>query len=187
MCVLVFVVAKVFEFTVSAMVRGYHVYQEVWEVCISEILPCIREVGHRHDPYVIAVKKDEIVVGYLSHKISCICSIFIQRGGKKCCTVTNSRRYSADLAQGGMEILCTLAFKIMDKHESEKTHKLINSTMNMVEGKSLRNNTGTQVVEVKKEQKESSWKCSNLCYESSTIHNSQKVEMVDLSNASHKN
>ena len=34
MFVLVFVVAKMFEFTVSAMVRGYHVYQEVWEVSL---------------------------------------------------------------------------------------------------------------------------------------------------------
>ena len=59
--------------------------------------------------------------------------------------------------------------------------------MNMVEGKSLGNSTGTQVVEVKEEQKELPWKCSNLCYENSpvTICNSQKVETVDLSNASH--
>ena len=54
----VFILVKMFEFTVSAMVRGYHVYQGVWEVCIGEILPCIREVGNRHDPYAIAVKKD---------------------------------------------------------------------------------------------------------------------------------
>ena len=71
------------------------------------------------------------------------------------------------MAQGGMEIPCTLTFKITDKRESEKTHKLINSTMNMVERKSLGNNTGTQVVEVKEEQNESPQKCSNLCYESS--------------------
>ena len=102
------------------MVRGYHVYQEVWEVCIGEILPCIREVGNRHDPYAIAVKKDDIVVGHLPRKIYGICSIFIRRGGEICCTVTNLRRYSADLAQGGMEIPCTLTFKITDKHESEK-------------------------------------------------------------------
>ena len=144
-------------------------------------------VGNRHNLYAIAVKKDEIVVGHLPRKISCICSIFIQRGGEICCTVTNLRRCSADSAQGGMEILCTLTFKITDKHESEKIHKLINSTMNMVEGKSLGNNTGTQVVEVKEEQKESPWECSNFCYESSpgTIRNSQKIETVDLSNASH--
>ena len=74
-----------FEFSVNSMVRGYHVYQEVWEVRIGEVLPCVREVGNRHDPYAIAVKKDELVVGHLPRKISCICSIFIRRGGKIYC------------------------------------------------------------------------------------------------------
>ena len=55
-----------------------------------------------------------------------------------------------------MEISCTLTFKITDKHKSKETHKLINSTMNMVEGNSLGKSTGTQVVVVKEEQKESS-------------------------------
>ena len=54
----IWVAAKMFEFSVNSMVRGYHVYQEVWEVHISEVLPCVREVGNHHDPYVIAVKKD---------------------------------------------------------------------------------------------------------------------------------
>ena len=62
-----------FEFSVNSMVRGYHVYQEVWEVRIGEVLPCLREVGNRHDPYAIAVK-DELVIGHLPHKISCIYS-----------------------------------------------------------------------------------------------------------------
>ena len=62
-------------FTIEAMVRGYHVYQTVWEVNIGEVLPCIREPGNRHDPHAVAVKKDEIIVGHLPRKISCLCSI----------------------------------------------------------------------------------------------------------------
>ena len=104
---------------------------------IGEVLPCVREVGNRHDPYVIAVKKDELVVGHLPHKISCICSIFIRRGGKIYCTATDSRRYSADLEQGGMEIPCTLTFKTTDKHKIEKAHKLINSTMKTLKRRAL--------------------------------------------------
>ena len=64
------------------------------------------------------------------------------------------RRYSADLVQGGMEIPFTLTFKI-NQHESEKTHKLINSTMKASKGKSVGNGKiNTPVVEVKEEQKE---------------------------------
>ena len=168
-----------YEFTVNAMVRGYHVYQDVWEVNIGEILPCTREIGNRHDPYAVAVWKDGIVVGHVPRKISCICSVFIRRGGEIHCTVTNSRRYSADLAQGGMEIPCTLTFKITDKHESEKAHKLINSTLKTVEGNLGNDNIITSArLEVKEEQKESS---PILCYDSSTICNSQNAEMIDLS------
>ena len=38
----------------------------------------VREVGNRHDPYAIAVKKDGLVVGHLPCKISYTCSIFIR-------------------------------------------------------------------------------------------------------------
>ena len=34
------------QYFVNAMVRGYLVYQEMWEVCIGEILSRIREVGN---------------------------------------------------------------------------------------------------------------------------------------------
>ena len=36
---------------------------------------------------------------------------FLRRGGTISCRVTGHRRYSADLAQGGMEIPCTLTFQ----------------------------------------------------------------------------
>ena len=42
-------------FTIEAMVRGYHVYQTVWEVNIGEILPCIREPANRQDPHAVAI------------------------------------------------------------------------------------------------------------------------------------
>ena len=67
--------------------------------------------SNRHDFHVIAVWKNGIIFGYVSHKISCLCSVFIQRKGEIHCIVTNSNRYSADLAQGGMEIPY-LTFKI---------------------------------------------------------------------------
>ena len=78
-----------------------------------------------------------------------------------------------------MEIPCTLTFKITDKHESEKAHKLINSTLKTVEGNLGNDNIVTLAVfEVKEEQKESS---PSLCYDSSTICSSQNAEMIDLS------
>ena len=39
-----------------------------------------------------------------------MCSVFIRRGGSITCTVNGSRRYSADLPQGGLELPCKLMF-----------------------------------------------------------------------------
>ena len=113
-----------YEFTVEAMVRGYHVYQTVWEVNIGEVLSCTREPGNRNNPHAVADKKGDIIVGHLPCKISCLCSILIRRGGSLECTATGSRRYSADLAQGGMEIPCRLSFKeYIRKYKNTKAAK----------------------------------------------------------------
>ena len=56
------------------------------------------------DVSAVAITKDDIIVGHVPKKIS-IFSIFLHRGGSVVCTVTDSRRYSADLLQGGLEIL----------------------------------------------------------------------------------
>ena len=42
-------------FDVQAMVRGYHVYQHVWDASIHEELPCAREADNLRDPFAVAV------------------------------------------------------------------------------------------------------------------------------------
>ena len=104
-------------FSVQAMVCDYHYYKDIWEAAIDgEVLSCKREVGNVHDMFAVAVKKDDIIVGYYPRKISSICLIFIRRGGSVTCQVNGNRRYSHDLPQGGLEALCILTF-----HTSEKT------------------------------------------------------------------
>ena len=87
-------VTTCFTFSIEAMVRGYHVYQSVWEAVNGEVLECSRETGNRSDPYAVAVTKSSgetggtVTVGHIPCKISSICSIFIRRGGIIDCTVT---------------------------------------------------------------------------------------------------
>ena len=45
-------------FSIQAMVRGYHVYRDLWAASIGELLPCEREVGNASDRYAVAIKKD---------------------------------------------------------------------------------------------------------------------------------
>ena len=64
------------------------------------------------DQYAVAVIRSGLVVGHLPKKISRVCSVFLRRGGTIYCIVTNTRRYSADLPQGGLEIpVATLHFE----------------------------------------------------------------------------
>ena len=74
------------------------------------MLSCEREIGNRHDPQAVAVKKSEEIVGHVSRTISCICFSFLGHGGSIICTITGPRRYAARLVQGGVEVPCTLKF-----------------------------------------------------------------------------
>ena len=113
-------------FTREAMVRGYHIYNSIWEAYIGEELSCQREEDNAHDPYAVAVLKSATVVGHLPRKVSTLCSLFIRRGGTIHCRITGRRRYSADLPQGGLEVPCRLRFEGSIK-ELDKLQRLLDS------------------------------------------------------------
>ena len=66
------------------------------------------------------------VVGHLPRLISTPCNHFIENHGTITCVVTGSRRYSADLEQGGLEIPAKLIFK-GDDEVIDKVRLLIQS------------------------------------------------------------
>ena len=96
---------------IECCVRGYHVYSEIWEAVLGETLSCRREPTNVSDRYAVAVLKDDITVGHLPRKFTKIFSLFFRGGGSITCQVTGHRRYSRDLAQGGMEIPCELTLR----------------------------------------------------------------------------
>ena len=51
--------------------------------------------------------------------------MFLRQGGSINCTVTGSRKFSIDLAQGGLEITFIFTFKAPTKDLLEKTQRLI--------------------------------------------------------------
>ena len=98
-------------FEVEAVVRGYHVYKQIWNPSIGEELFCAREPTNPRDPFVVAVVKSNQTVGHVPLKISSLCSIFLRHGGTIMCRITGRRQYTRDLAQGGLEIPCILKFE----------------------------------------------------------------------------
>ena len=102
--------AMAFEFIFESMVRGYHVYKHVWDANIGETLSCEVESGNASDPYAVAVKEGSTIVGHVPRAISAVCNLFLRRGGTIVCHVNGTKRYSADIVQGGLEIPCKLVF-----------------------------------------------------------------------------
>ena len=56
----------VYSFAIEVMVRGYHVYQSIWDAANDgEELEGCREVGNIHDPSAVAIRKDSVIVGHV--------------------------------------------------------------------------------------------------------------------------
>lgn len=70
----------------------------------------VPEPENSAERYADSVLKDDSIVEHLPKKISKVSSIFIARGGSIMCKVTERRRYSSDLPQGGSEVPCEIHF-----------------------------------------------------------------------------
>ena len=109
---------------VETVIRGHHVYKEIWTPTLGEILSCRRETDNFHDRFAVAVMKGTDLVGHVPKKISTICSLFLRSGTLRC-EVSGSRQYSADLDQGGLEVPCKLIFECSDQELLFTTRKLL--------------------------------------------------------------
>ena len=99
-------------YTVETIVRGYHVYQNVWDAAVGQVLPCQRERGNVHEPYAVAIvdRARGVIVGHVPRAVSSVRYLFLGNSGTILCQVTGTRHYSRDLPQSGLEIPCKLIF-----------------------------------------------------------------------------
>ena len=95
---------------IESCIREHHVYKDVWTPVVDKELNCRREEGNISDQYAVATVKSGNIVGHMPYRISAACNLFIQKQGNILCKVTGPRRYSGDLPQGGLEVLCKLTF-----------------------------------------------------------------------------
>ena len=111
-------------FTIDSCIRGYHVYKDIWNPVLGEVLTCRADIGNVHDPYaVVTLTAANTTVGHVPRNISTVCHLFLRRNGNITCEVTGRRRRSVDLPQGGLEVPCTLTF-IGQSNEISKVKKL---------------------------------------------------------------
>ncbi len=99
------------QYQVESVVRGYHVYHNVWDVIVDEKLVCAVETDNPRDRFAVGVYKNNNIVGHIPRKFSAVCSLFLRRGGVITSEIIGGRSYSHDLPQGGMEISCIYVFQ----------------------------------------------------------------------------
>ena len=58
------------------MVRGYHVYKDIWDAVVGEEFPCKHEDGNRANLFAVAVVRGDTVIGHVPRKILSICSFY---------------------------------------------------------------------------------------------------------------
>lgn len=119
-----------FPLRICSVVRGFHVYQEIWEPEIGEHLEVCIELHNVEDKYAVALKKELpttgtllsmgiVTVGHIPREISKTCWHFIRRDGELSCQITGPRKRST-LLEGGLEVPCIYTFKgkkMIDKLE----------------------------------------------------------------------
>ena len=64
-----------------SVVKGNHVYKNIWAPFTGEQLSLQAEEDNKHDKYAVAVLKDDYVVGHVPRAISRLFHFFLQHGG----------------------------------------------------------------------------------------------------------
>ena len=93
-------------FLLESVIRGHHIFKEVWTPRLGEILAVRKEVGNAHDRHAVAlVRNDGTIVGHAPREVSRVFWHYLGHGGNISCEVTSRRKYGK-----GLEVPCTFKF-----------------------------------------------------------------------------
>ena len=93
------------EHTHQSVIRGHHIYKDVWSPYTGESLTLQREDGNTHDRHAVCLLKDNRVVGHVPRDLSRVFWYFLCHGGRVTCEVTGRRKCGKEL-----EVPCTYNF-----------------------------------------------------------------------------
>ena len=112
------------EFSAACCIRGYHIYN--WAQWTAEIRSILTSKPEKRpgvlveDRYAISIISNNQTVGHVPKFLSKLTFFFLKLGGTLTVNVTGERRYSFDLAQGGMEIPAEFIYKSEKKELSDQ-------------------------------------------------------------------
>ena len=82
--------SEVESFTIDSMIRGYHIYKDVWSSFIGEVLCCRRDVRNHHDPFAIAISIN-------GSKLSNFCRVTFMHGPFFCGSLASATALKTSL------------------------------------------------------------------------------------------
>ena len=100
------------EFNFSAVVRGFHVYRDIWKPYESECLRCEYELDNLFDMFAIKVCLNDNIVGHLPREISRPTKFLLDRGAQVTATIRSNIRRRSPLFQGGLEVQFTVSINM---------------------------------------------------------------------------
>ena len=104
---------------ITSIIRDHHVYKEVWDAAIGEMLEAAsddREAAKEYDKYAVALYKKDILVGYIPIEISSLSFHFINQDAvNKIKALTTGKRQR----EIGLVFLAKLIFVTNNKRFSE--------------------------------------------------------------------
>ena len=88
------------------MIRGYHIYKEIWEASHGETFDCVGETGNRFDPFAVAfISEDGEIIGHVPKLISAAASSFLRYEMRRisvqlccCCLCSNRSRDAPNIS-----------------------------------------------------------------------------------------
>ena len=103
---------RFFEFT--AAIRGFHIYQKVWQPVLNDTLVSIHERGNQFDAFSVKTVRadDNAIVGHLPREISRPAKYLLGRGAIVKAIITCSYYRRSPLFQGGLEIPCMVTVRM---------------------------------------------------------------------------
>ena len=108
-------------FTFDSFITGHHIYKDVWDPVIGEIIQCRREPSNKYDNNAVMLFKENLTIGHVPRQIAPYCAYILLNCGTIEAEVTGRRE---NQRRNGLEVPCTYRVKGL-KAPTEKGKKCI--------------------------------------------------------------
>ena len=103
----------------ESVIRGHHVYKDIWTPTTGEILDVQREPENERDHRAVCLLKSSTIVGHVPREVSRIFWFFLRRNGRISCEVTGRRKHGK-----GLEVPCVYTVRGPEKMIIKMKEKL---------------------------------------------------------------